>query len=147
MRWTPEAETLLRNLWLAGHSAAVIAQKLQTSRNSIIGKKDRMHLPSRATTACTIQRRPVFDFKRRSYPEPKLNTRAGTLPRRVRRPALASLGAPVPRSISLLDLEASDCRFICEGSGAAAKFCGTPQTTSSRYCAYHHGLCHEGSHG
>ena len=48
--WSDEEDTLLRELWAAGHSARQIAIRMNCgySRNAIIGRVHRMELPGRA---------------------------------------------------------------------------------------------------
>ena len=45
--WTPARIALLRALWAEGLSTAAIGQHLQVSKNAVIGKVHRLHLPSR----------------------------------------------------------------------------------------------------
>lgn len=48
MDWTPERVTMLQQLWGNGFSASEIADKLgSTTRNAVIGKAHRLHLPAR----------------------------------------------------------------------------------------------------
>lgn len=61
--------------------------------------------------------------------------------------AIAGRNAPVAPGASplgrlLADLDWRDCRFPLRGDGAATRFCGAPAAADSRYCGYHHTLCH-----
>ena len=49
MFWTPERESLLRELWAAGRSAGLIAAQLGASRSAVMAKIERLDLPSRPT--------------------------------------------------------------------------------------------------
>ena len=51
MKWSPEKEEKLKELWKKGHSASQIASMLgSTTRNAVIGKAHRLNLESRATS-------------------------------------------------------------------------------------------------
>ncbi len=45
--WTAEAVAHLRTLWTEGHSTAAIARRMNTSKNSVVGKAHRLGLPPR----------------------------------------------------------------------------------------------------
>lgn len=47
MDWTEDAIGLLRRMWDAGSPTSAIASALGTTRNSVIGKADRLSLPRR----------------------------------------------------------------------------------------------------
>jgi GcrA cell cycle regulator len=42
-----------------------------------------------------------------------------------------------PRHLSLLELEACDCRYGGDGEGEAITFCGHPRREDSSYCTAH----------
>lgn len=115
MLWTPAAENLLKDLWNAGRTAREIGQRFSISRNAVLGRLHRLRHG--------VERR-----------------RKSSKPRRPRE--IVHFG-PEPILVTLADLLPNHCRYICEGIGAEAKYCGHEKTFSSSYCAYHHGLCHQ----
>lgn len=50
VKWTPELEAQLRDLWEEGMTATAIAQELPAmmTRNAVLGKVRRLALPKRA---------------------------------------------------------------------------------------------------
>lgn len=54
--WTDENVEILKACWAEGQSASVIAEKIGTARNAVIGKINRLKTPKRQTMQ-TIQRR------------------------------------------------------------------------------------------
>ena len=52
MRWTPEREERLKNLWKKGHSGSEIASLLGdgATRNSVLGKAFRLNLEARSVS-------------------------------------------------------------------------------------------------
>jgi len=45
--WTPDMDAALSALWLSGISTAKIGAELQKSKNSVVGRAHRIHLPDR----------------------------------------------------------------------------------------------------
>ena len=45
--WTTETIAHLRTLWTEGHSTAAIGRRMNTSKNSVVGKAHRLNLPPR----------------------------------------------------------------------------------------------------
>lgn len=44
LEWTPEQVATLRRLWREGHSASMVAEELDVSRNAVLGRVHRMGL-------------------------------------------------------------------------------------------------------
>jgi GcrA cell cycle regulator len=145
--WAPEHSEALREYLAKGMSYSEIADAINAkfstaySRNAAIGRARR--------TGLVGPDRPA-DLPR---PPPKAN--APRL-RRLRERHAAERGSPapvlvsaervelrciqiVPRHLSLIDLEAGDCRYPYGGDeeGEAITFCGHPQREGSNYCAGH----------
>jgi hypothetical protein len=53
--WTESAVAVLRQRWLAGETAGVIAAELGVSRKAVIGKAQRLHLPRHLTRPNLVQ--------------------------------------------------------------------------------------------
>jgi len=47
MDWSAEAIEMLRALWAEGHSTAEIGRRMGISKNAVVGKAHRLHLPAR----------------------------------------------------------------------------------------------------
>jgi GcrA cell cycle regulator len=47
MDWSAEAIEQLRALWAEGHSTAEIGRRMGISKNAVVGKAHRLHLPAR----------------------------------------------------------------------------------------------------
>lgn len=53
--WTPEQVATLRRLWGLGNTASEIARVLACSKNSVIGKANRLHLTPRPSPIKGVQ--------------------------------------------------------------------------------------------
>ncbi len=51
MAWTDETVETLRDMWAAGASAREIGERIDATRNAVIGKANRLGLSHRAATA------------------------------------------------------------------------------------------------
>ena len=47
MNWTDQTISTLRTLWSEGHSTAEIGRRMNTTKNTIVGKAHRLNLPAR----------------------------------------------------------------------------------------------------
>jgi hypothetical protein len=115
----PESEQVLRAMWMQGSSAALIADALHTSRNSVIGKVHRLGLSRtqrKPTTAKQLTRPNVAPLRRKKKP--------------VQRP-----GEPVP----FLKVKWFHCRAVLDqrGDDGLAIFCGQTKAVGSPWCAKH----------
>lgn len=93
MGWTDERVTLLKKLWLEGHSAAQIAKQLGggVTRNAVIGKVHRLGLAGRATPSRPAKR------PARAQTRPRVaSTSVITGPSRPRMPSAAPILHLVP---------------------------------------------------
>lgn len=116
----PESEQVLRAMWMEGSSAALIADALRTSRNSIIGKVHRLGLSR-------TQRKPKVA---------KLPTRLNVvLLRRKTAKPMRRPGEPVP----FLQAKWFHCRAVVDqrGKDGLVLFCGETKTIGSPWCAKH----------
>jgi GcrA cell cycle regulator len=149
--WAAEHSEALREYFARGMSFSEIADAINAkfgtgySRSATIGRAKRMGLagPDRSTDVPThCPARP-----------PKANAARLHKPRE-RRPADFMRPTPVfervvttalrcveivPRHLSLVDIEAADCRYPYGGDedGEAITFCGHPRRSGSSYCAPH----------
>lgn len=76
MKWTPEQDDMLRNLYAQNLSTALIAERMgfgQEGKNRVIGRSHRLNLPRRPS--CIIVNAPAM-----RAPKPKLIGEGPTLP-------------------------------------------------------------------
>jgi hypothetical protein len=58
-RWTPNEDAVLKAEWQAGADLKSVAIKLRRSKNSVIGRADRLGLPIHEKVACAARERPA----------------------------------------------------------------------------------------
>jgi hypothetical protein len=119
----PDSEQVLRTMWKQGATAASIADVLQTSRNSVIGKVHRLGLSRDGAQQST---------------EPKPKAKSNPIPlHRIRKKAAAVVrpGGPVP----FLKLRWFHCRAVLDrrGKDGLAMVCGEAKVDGSPWCAKH----------
>jgi hypothetical protein len=133
--WSDDRVAELTRLHAEGYSAAIIAEKLGVTRNSIMGKVFRLGLPT---------------------PENKIGKPPGPRKSAVKKPKpepsrLFRLFAPElyqprcvevePRNLTTLEISlGAQCEYI---AGYDGLHCGHPVQPKSHYCPKHHELCHE----
>lgn len=118
--WTEEKVNLLKELWVTDISARAIGDEVRMSKNSVIGKANRLGLPPKRPSTVGRPRR-----KRRATPfRPKaIGKPPKPEPQPVRRPE------PTAGGISLLDLQEHHCRAIVGvGADNLARYCGAEKT-------------------
>lgn len=78
--WPESAVTTLREMWSEGFSAALIAEKLGTSRNAVIGKAHRLHLEERRQSGTKIRKPQTHNGgRRRAAPIEKIENGGSNL--------------------------------------------------------------------
>ena len=141
--WTEERITRLRKLWLADEmSCAEIGQLLGTSRNSVIGKINRLGLSNIKTGPSPRTRarisRSVTEYRQAKKREQRQPTKVQQL--------LATEPLPPPAEtdiarVSFDDLDsAKHCKWICadmNGDTRKAIYCGDEKVTGLPYCDHH----------
>ena len=158
--WAAEHSDALREYLAKGMSFSKIAGAINTkfntaySRSAAIGRAKRMGLAGPG--------RPKDLPAHWPKPPPKANVprlhkpRKHYVPARMHPIPLSARVAPVqvrrveivPRHLSLIDLEAGDCRYPFGGNedGEVITFCGHPRRASSSYCVAHfHLTCGPGT--
>jgi GcrA cell cycle regulator len=147
--WAEEHSQALRDYLAKGLSFSEIAKAINArfstaySRNATIGRARRMGLdgPRKPDRPARPKRQPKPESVRlkklrarvltQSRPKPLVGERAAAL-------KLRCVGI-MPRHLSLLELEAGDCRYPYGGDaeGEAITFCGHPRCEGSSYCLSH----------
>lgn len=142
MSWTDETTQTCVELWLEGHSSALIASKMGISRNAVIGKMHRMGLPKGTPGQSRIQ----------------INRKPGPRPSRPQKPRMSPITGlarldysvdpvplPPPRAddiarVSFEQLEPHHCRFIPHEPTDG--YCGLERVPGTSYCASHMHRCY-----
>jgi GcrA cell cycle regulator len=145
--WTEERIETLKRLWADGYSASCCARELGgTTRNACIGKLWRLGLRRGGQPEKAIERRPrrprqpvQFRPKQQlsNQPQRKATVMDMPVPKRV-----VSTAEPVPKMLTLLELERHHCRYpIGEPGTAKFGFCGAFAEFGESYCGFHRDLC------
>lgn len=140
--WTAENVETLKSLWAQGESAGTIARRLGCSRSAVIGKKDRLGLPWRATASRTKagRRRKRPSQVRQPRPELYQPPTIPSFPLPSERPRH---GAPDPLMLGVHDLTISSCRYpIGDPLHADFGFCGHQRIAGMSYCEHHASVCY-----
>jgi GcrA cell cycle regulator len=158
--WTDELIAELTKLWAEGYSSSIVGEKLGISRNAVVGKINRLDLPTplvpkttriRNTGAGERERAPRKARPRKqaikhyqSIRAVRVNGNSDSM-RLIMSPAtnlpvLRCVGID-PLLISLEDIRNGECRYPY-GDGPFL-FCGHPATDGSSYCMPHKWLCSE----
>jgi GcrA cell cycle regulator len=151
LSWSHEHSQALRQYLIEGMSysdiAAAINAKFKTaySRNATIGRAKRMGLssPKWPKDLSTLwprrarRRKSTVLQKSRERHIPEFFIRVPVF-ERTEAPKLRCVDI-LPRHLSLVDLEAGDCRYPYGGEedGEAITFCGHPRQRESSYCTPH----------
>jgi GcrA cell cycle regulator len=146
--WAPEHSEALRQHLAKGMSYSEIAEAINAkfgtaySRNATIGRGKRMGLAGPDRPQHRLQARPKAPPK---PSRPRLHKRRERDAPALMRPLpIFERAEPVkfrcveiaPRHLTLVELEAGDCRYPYE-EGEAITFCGHPQRQGSSYCTPH----------
>lgn len=119
-QWTSAATALLRELW-ADFSASQIGKRMGLSRNSVIGKANRLKLG---------RKKPSGNGK------PRERRYAVAMP-----PPPPELPPPVIQldflGLTIGEIENGECHYP-EGDGEQVRFCGQLVQHGSSYCPHHH---------
>ena len=150
INWTEEKITYLKSLWIdarlsASRIAQIFSEKYNrpTTRNSIIGKVDRLKIGRANPDAVGTGR----DGPRGTYKPRKPRQKRGKETGQFLR--LVWSAPPLGQQISFNDLADGHCRFVIGNSnGLETMFCGAPRQPQispkqrSSYCEFHHQLTH-----
>lgn len=136
--WDGERGQTVIRMWRDGHSAAEIGMKVKASRNAVLGflRRNGENRNKGCRTA----------VKRQTDKAPKRKATARFKPASVRNvPKFRAEIFPEPVAVAgdplLLTLEQigfAQCRYICEGVGDEARYCGHPVHKSGSWCKGHH---------
>ena len=126
-----DVETLVK-LWPT-HSAKEIGALMGRTRNSVIGKVNRMALP--------MKREKLEAVRKRTPTVPKAPRVRKPLPPRQRvEPMVIAAPEPVNGGLHILELEHNHCKEVI-GYGTPdllARYCGHDRKDGSSFCQFHH---------
>ncbi len=150
--WTDAALATLRALWAdPANSASAIGEKMNRSKNAILGKAHRLNLPPRQS--------PIVRTYAQKAPKPSIAMRAAAAAEvtavvaapPVAKPVPVVIAAPVSlrplvmregRVIHLPAMSVRQCQYIAGDVRAGAwSFCGDATNGASSYCAEHAARC------
>jgi len=156
--WTEELVARLRALWLEGHSTAEIGRRMGITKNAVIGKVHRLHLPSRASPirqdgSSAPRRQTVPRVRGPSLPplrsvkerEPVPATQPPPMASRARPRADPSPSPPAPARPAVADpvrparpvSQQPCCWPIGEPGTRGFRFCDAGAVPGKPYCAEH----------
>jgi GcrA cell cycle regulator len=149
--WTPARVAQLKKLWEEGLSAALIAAEMGEgfTRNSIIGKTNRLKLTPRRTLSSLGAPR-----AKRRRPDRTKRTKAPGRMSPLRRLWFGSADSPIepqplPEAaatdigrVHIRDLEHNHCRFVV-GEPTDGMFCGDQKVPGLSYCEAHARRCYQ----
>lgn len=146
MRWTDRDKQRIAAMLRDKLTASEIGAYFGVSRNAIIGIVGRTPELSKIGYRHRAKSKPA---KKDSSSKPKRRPSVRLLVQNlVHKKASRSKDKPFvdptvtadlePRRITLMELDWRDCRWIVEGTGERALFCGLPKLPGSSYCECHY---------
>ena len=143
MTWTDTRIDTLRTLWQAGYSGSLIGIELGLTRGAVIGKVQRLGLPSRTTLVFRRPLRKQQVFPANSPPKSKKTprfrrhrTKCTTKLRRTGSPPELSQAPEMP--VTVITLTPANCNWP-EGDPKRPgfHFCGREKPHDRPYCPHH----------
>jgi GcrA cell cycle regulator len=151
--WDEGRVAALTKMIAENYPARVIAERLGTSRNAVLGKTHRMGISAPIKPKSSNVSKPRKPRAKREQKQPRVfrevvrivsaNISGGLRLIRTVEAEQYKLRCVeiVPRNVSLIDLEPGDCRYPY--GDETVTFCGHPKQADSSYCTPHHFLCCE----
>ena len=160
--WPAELDATLERLWLQVDphlSTRAIASAMDTSKNAIIGRAHRLHLPCRPSPIrhgnCGLGTKPApvryhradmaalpsLEAAQNEAPEPAVPEPPAAVPEAVNEEPALDVGAAA--STFYKPLKARECSFPLWPHGARPNglFCRAPAPEGKTYCEKHQALC------
>ena len=144
MTWTDARVETLTNLWQTGYSGSLIGVKLGLTRSAVIGKVQRLKLPSRTTLVS--RRRPGTSCQKPAAKTRSRDLRSRASPRKVAQARVRPLRPAVPPEldaapaipVTVLTLTPVTCNWP-EGDPKLPgfHFCGRDKPPYTAYCPHH----------
>ena len=139
--WTTADKDMLIEMWEAGKTAFDIGMMLGRSRSAVLGQVDRMRSKgfTFAARSNSGSLRSLMRPKRSPKPRFKPSVTQRPKPRIVPSITDAQAYDAAAVGLTLEELKANDCRYIVDGDGADASFCG--HHARGTYCDHHQARC------
>jgi len=134
MRWTPEREERLKNLWKKGHSGSEIASLLGdgATRNSVLGKAFRLNLEARAVSRRSTSKGNAEKVNTQEVKTQKLGRKARF------KALLLDKNFEPENPTKLENLTDNLCKWpLGEKMEPASFFCGRKSLEKFSYCRLH----------
>ncbi|WP_338664951.1 GcrA family cell cycle regulator [Pararoseomonas sp. SCSIO 73927] len=134
MDWSAEAIEQLRALWAEGHSTAEIGRRMGISKNAVVGKAHRLHLPARPSpiqreqAAASAAPRPV------AAAAPVMGPVTGPVAAPAPRPVVAAAPRPPAAPVMRAAPPAVVRPFPRSGARTCCWPIGEPGTPEFRFC-------------
>ena len=138
--WTDAVISNLCRLWDEGHSTAEIGRRLGVTKNAVVSKVHRLHLPNRPSP---IRRRQ--QTAREHTPRPKMVRSVPLLPAAPMAPALPPTPpapSPTPAVSTRQGFAQSCCWPLGEPGRPGFRFCDAAADWGKPYCAEHRALAY-----
>jgi hypothetical protein len=141
--WNDITVATLKSLWVLGLSCSQIAAKIPgATRNSVIGKANRLGLPGRVSggkpSNPNAPRQRRVGVNRDSIKNRILNARLRAESARAK---LTAHDAKITKEDvarkALVDLEDDDCRYVVGDDPRSVCFCALPKVEGTSYCLTH----------
>ena len=138
-------------MWEEGLSGSQIGEKLNLTRNAVIGMISRLKRKGHVFARDEKDQHRKRVAEERRVKEDKFAEKQAKkekviiIPKDL--PVVAVPSLPTRSGgIELLDLKRTSCRFIVSGDDTIIKYCGEQQSRSS-YCAEHYSICYYPARG
>ncbi|WP_424136328.1 GcrA family cell cycle regulator [Roseomonas chloroacetimidivorans] len=146
MDWSAEAIEQLKALWAEGHSTAEIGRRMGISKNAVVGKAHRLHLPARPSPIQREQAAAAADAGVLAAPRPAVAAAPVSAPAprpaapvAPRAPAPAMRAAPPPAVVR--PFQRTNARSCCWPIGEPGtpefRFCTSEAFGGKPYCLEH----------
>jgi len=141
VKWTPEREAKLKELWESGKPTTQIACLMGVSRNSIIGKASRLGLGQHQ------RKRPVpkSDGRKETFTAKNITKRAKTKdPGVIVQDGANTASFCKSGSKRMLDMNLHECRWSVSGKKPTEyRFCASPTEHGKAYCEQHAAIAYK----
>lgn len=150
MEWTEKAITLLKQYWSQGWPTIDIAEKLGTTRNSVIGKIDRLKRIGEVEGRFSGGEETAIAKRIKKKIKGDKEVKKSTFVPRIDLVSKPVPPTPIPETpvsstflgITFEELEPWQCRYPHGGTrGTPITFCGQRRRPNSSYCDHCHQVC------
>jgi GcrA cell cycle regulator len=139
--WTERAIKKLRDLWALGLSTAEIGRQMGITKNAVIGKKNRLRLPGRASPI--KPKDGTVPIRRRGPTLPALESVVAPVVVPVAALVAVEEAPPPPPRVLFQPRKATACCWpFGDPKAADFRFCDATAIPGRSYCAEHHAIAY-----